>query len=87
MTEIPVSFESGGKRYNGVLSKVSGAAQNALYHLSVENRHWGQLSRRFTALRCGGIPCYVILNLLLKFNSSTIVQHLFISQHIAKPML
>ncbi len=40
-----------------------------------------------TALRCGGIPCSVSLNLLLKFYSSTIAQHLFISYHIAKPML
>lgn len=38
-------------------------------------------------LRCGGIPCSVSLNLLLKFNSITIAQHLFINHHIAKLML
>jgi hypothetical protein len=36
---------------------------------------------------CGGIPCSVSLNLLLKFNTTTIAQHLFISHHIAKRML
>jgi len=44
-------------------------------------------AQRKTALRCDKNPYSVSLNLLLKFNNITIVQHLFHSYHIAKPML
>ena len=38
-------------------------------------------------LRCGDIPRSVSVNLLIKLNSITIARHLFISHHVAKPML
>jgi hypothetical protein len=40
--DIPVSFEYEGKRYDGVLSKVSGAATQ-MYHLNVKGYYCGQL--------------------------------------------
>ena len=40
----PVSFEYQGKKYIGILSKVSGAGTSAVWHLMVDNYYWGALS-------------------------------------------
>jgi hypothetical protein len=44
MDTIPVTFEYHGKEYKGELTKVAGAGNTAMFHLSVDNLHWGQLS-------------------------------------------
>lgn len=40
----PVSFEYQGKKYIGILSKVSGAGASTVWHLMVSNYYWGALS-------------------------------------------
>lgn len=43
MSHIPVTFDHEGKTYTGTLDKVNGAGDNSMYHLTVDNYHWGQL--------------------------------------------
>ena len=40
----PVSFEYQGKKYIGMLSKVSGAGTSSVWHLMVNNYYWGTLA-------------------------------------------
>lgn len=41
--EIPVTFTYQGKEYKGSFSRVAGGGSTALFHLTVDKRHWGQL--------------------------------------------
>jgi hypothetical protein len=41
--DIPVTFELSGKTYKGNLSKVAGAASTAMYFLTVDKMHYGEL--------------------------------------------
>jgi hypothetical protein len=43
MKNIPVTFELNGKEYKGQLSRVAGAASTAMYYLTVDKLHYGQL--------------------------------------------
>jgi hypothetical protein len=41
--QIPVTFELKGKEYKGTLEQVMGAGSTAMYHLTVDRFHYGQL--------------------------------------------
>ena len=43
MDKVPIIFEHKGKQYSGEFCKVAGGGSSSLFHLSVDNYHWGQL--------------------------------------------
>jgi hypothetical protein len=53
LNKIPVSFEYEGIQFEGYLSKVSGAGNNASYHLMINNYYRGQLFYASSGWRFG----------------------------------